>query len=170
MSRESNGAKALIRLIDNRDAVERLFHIWTTTPALEKVLKMPDVSVEKKAAIARKTAELAGSPEVLCDFLQYFIREQKVSYIEGILKSYLREWDQQHEVVRVTVTYAAEPDQEEQKKTEEYLAGRFPGSSLKITMNVDPKLLGGKVIVAGNEVLDLSYEGCLQALAARIGA
>ncbi len=67
--------------------------------------------------------------------------------------------------VEVISTYAVKPQQKQQ--IEEMLKKRF-GKQVEVEVEIDRKLLGGWLIRAGAQVLDLSVRGRLQQLASEL--
>ncbi|MCP4698532.1 MAG: F0F1 ATP synthase subunit delta [Gammaproteobacteria bacterium] len=76
----------------------------------------------------------------------------------------------QHEgyiTVELTSTYAVQPEQKEGLAAS---LKRRLGKEVEINVSLDEKLLGGWVIRAGDQVIDLSVRGRLQQLAAELSS
>ena len=84
--------------------------------------------------------------------------------MDDILESYYRQWDLQHDILRVRAAFVEDPSEKEKKEVYSYIEGKFPGWKCVCQFEVEPELLGGFKLRYGNIEYDRSILNRLQYL------
>jgi len=127
---------------------------------------------DSELSFAEKQARLeailpADLPAGVRNFLFVLARDDQLSLLPDVLDDLQRVIRRGPEVQVVTVTSAVPLTDEEMSALREQMIGRF-GEDLDFRWQVDPELLGGVVIRVGDQVIDGSIAGRLEALRQRL--
>jgi F-type H+-transporting ATPase subunit delta len=166
-------ANAVFKLAKGEGALDRwsrMLGILAATaehPVVERMLGSPDLPGTAKAF---KLAEVCG--DELDDrgkkFLQALAANDRLPLLEEISEQFeaLKAEEQSSLDVEVVSAYPLSESESEKLKTA--LSGRF-AKEIAIASRVDPELIGGVVIRAGDMVIDGSLRGRLNKLAETLG-
>jgi F-type H+-transporting ATPase subunit delta len=128
-------------------------------PAFLSLLISPSLSEAEKAAMIRRVFAGRISPLTL-DFLCVLARRNRMSFLNGISGRYEDRYDYTRNRRRVTVTLAKPPTDEETEKLKAQIREAIQ-AEVKLTVKVDPAILGGMVIQKGDMVIDNSVRNIL---------
>jgi F-type H+-transporting ATPase subunit delta len=128
-------------------------------PAFLSLLISPSLSEAEKAAMIRRVFAGRISPLTL-DFLCVLARRNRMSFLNGISGRYEDRYDYTRNRRRVTVTLAKPPTDEETEKLKVQIREAIQ-AEVKLTVKVDPAILGGMVIQKGDMVIDNSVRNIL---------
>ncbi|GAC1303903.1 MAG: F0F1 ATP synthase subunit delta [Steroidobacteraceae bacterium] len=135
-------------------------------PSIAALLHSPKLSVDQLVSMF---AGLGG--EAIDGHWQNFVRllacNQRLSLLAEIAAQYETMRAQYENELDVEVTSAMPMDQDRQRLLAAALKQRFK-RDVRMTTAVDPKLLGGAVIRAGDLIIDGSINGRLQRLASEL--
>ena len=159
-----NNGKVLLSLNCSREHVEDLQKILDCTDLLKKILTSPVVSNKKKYNIIDKIMKKTKLPKCLISFLKVMCKNGMIDQMDEILESYYRQWDLQHDILRVRAAFAEDPSEKEKKEVYSYIEGKFPGWKCVCQFEVEPELLGGFKLRYGNIEYDRSILNRLQYL------
>lgn len=130
-----------------------------------RFLQNTSVALDERVAAAERAAGAFISPRGF-GLLRLLAEERDVDLIGDIRQRVLRASDEALGIDRVYVTTAIELDEEAVQDLRNRL--EKPARTLRMTTEVDGKLLGGFVVRRGDDVLDLSVRARLVSLAATL--
>src|SRR5690606_34048077 len=128
-------------------------------PRVSALLSNPQLG--RGAAVALLAPEAAG--DAYGRFLGLLAESQRLQQLPEIAGLYEQLRADAENVVKATVTSAAELSADELEKIKAALGRRF-GRGVEVTTAVDASLIGGAVIDAGDVVIDGSLKGKLSRL------
>jgi F-type H+-transporting ATPase subunit delta len=159
-AREADG---LDRLYDEAESLlaylreERRLHAFWTAP------QIPD---QDKEQIVRQAFEHRVSPLFL-SFLLLLVDRHRIGYLPEMLDLFI-ERVKDHRGIVDTRVYSAFPlDDDERERIAAHVARRT-GKQVELTVVVDPGLIGGIVVMVGNQVIDYSLKHFLDQLRGRL--
>ena len=128
---------------------------------LQVFLFSPYFSTDEKTDGLRRAVE--GGGETFLNFLAVLLENHRMPVIFHVRREYEDLWDEEHHLLPVEVTSAVELD----KATVEQIGktiGEQTGQQVELSSHVDPNILGGIVVRAGNAILDASIRNRLEQL------
>jgi F-type H+-transporting ATPase subunit delta len=134
-------------------------------PAVAAVLTNPTIPVGRRMGL------ISDAPHVLdpqaTNLARLLIESNRVNQVAGIADEFEALADAAAGRVRATVTTAVELDDAERDKVAEQLSKRL-GKEVRMTVVVDPKILGGLKLQYGDHLIDASVATKLQQLRRRL--
>jgi F-type H+-transporting ATPase subunit delta len=106
---------------------------------------------------------LDGVDPVFENFLELLIENHRMPVIFRVRREYDALWEQENQLLPVTVTSAVALDDATVKSIGDAI-GRQTGQQVELTANVDPDVLGGLIVRVGNSILDASIRNRLENL------
>ena len=106
---------------------------------------------------------LEGVDPVVENFLALLIENHRMPVIFRVRREYDALWEQEHQLLPVTVTSAVALDDATVRSIGDAI-GRQTGQQVELTANVDPDVLGGLIVRVGNSILDASIRNRLENL------
>lgn len=132
-------------------------------PDLATIWNSPIVSTEDKKATLRQLFEGKIDAMVLNTLLLMF--DNKRGETVGALQEAFRDRFNDHRKrTQVKVKAAMPLDEREERELQEQLA-KTTGREIRMQVAIDPELIGGMVVTIGDQVIDNSLKGRLEALA-----
>ena len=131
-------------------------------PEFDVVLSSPRVSVGDKIRILDNVFSSRMSDHLLT-FLKVVCRHERLDCLREICKAARRQDNEQHELVEVTIS-SAEPLEGRLAQQVEQRIRQTLGSEIAVDYRINPDLLGGIVVRAGDKVFDGSVANRLQQL------
>lgn len=159
-----NNAIVLFELSVNRKTVEAAGKLYRSEPALKEILESPVIPLKKKHKIIDGIFASDNYPKILCNFLKIMTNYGQINELEDIFQAYFKYWDEKNGVLRVQLFFPKEPGVKELDQVKEFLLEKYPDKLTSIEIKIEPRLLGGLLLRAGQEEYDLSYEGQLEEL------
>lgn len=138
------------------------------TEGVAELLGHPRLSTAEKLAAFRRA--LGKAPHALSDrFLSLLLEKKRLSLLSAVASSFDASADEANGVVRAAVRAAVAMTAEQKAALSRELEKAFSGprgTAVKVVVEVavDPALLGGVVVQAGDRLWDLSFRGRLQRL------
>ena len=136
-------------------------------PAVASVLSNPAISSEQREEL------VSARPRVLDDeatnLARLLIESGRVAEAEGVAEEFERLADEAAGRVRATVTTAIPLDSQDRDRVERELSHRL-NKEVRLTVAVDPKIIGGLKVQYGDHVVDASVASRLQQLRRRLAA
>jgi F-type H+-transporting ATPase subunit delta len=117
-------------------------------------------TTEKSEGLGRL---LEGVDPVVENFLKLLIENHRMPVIFRTRREYDVLWEQENQLLPVTVTSAVALDEATVKSIGDAI-GRQTGQQVELTANVDPDVLGGLIVRVGNSILDASIRNRLENL------
>lgn len=168
-------AETLYRTASRADAVDavdeslRSFaELLEARPDLNAFLEAPQIGATEKRALVRRAFEGALHPVVL-RFLILVIDKHRETVLDEIVAAWSTLLDERAGRQSATVTTAVPIDDAMLEKVRRALEERT-GKTIRLDPAVDPTLLGGVVIRAGDTVIDGSLRTRLKTLRSRLKA
>lgn len=137
-------------------------------PRVKALVGSPRVTGAQLAGLLADVAQLSpdGGSRKLIDTLA---ENKRLGYLPEIAKLFDELKDEAEGVVDVTITSAAAMGSEEQGKLQLALEKRF-SRKVRVHAKVDPSLIGGAIVRAGDLTIDGSYKSRLERLAYELTA
>ena len=137
-------------------------------PRVEGLIGSPKVTSDQLASLIAEVVGIApGSPQRR--LLDELAANRRLGYLPEIASRFDELKDEAEGVVDVHVTSAADMGADEQHKLQQALEQRF-GRRVRVHAQVDPELIAGAVIRAGDLTIDGSYRSRLERLAYELSA
>lgn len=122
---------------------------------LKAVYKSPIIRGEKKQTI---TNEIFGGKisMITAQFLKLLIQQGREAYIQDVLASFFKLYNNYKGISEVTVITATELDAENEQKISSFIKAQSGFPNVKINKKVDESILGGFIINFGDKKYDNS--------------
>jgi F-type H+-transporting ATPase subunit delta len=128
---------------------------------LRRVLTNPAVPQHARVGVVRALVDRAGAEPPLAKLLAMLAERGRLELLPDLLDVYRERLLAHGNVVRAAITAAA-PLAEDKVKALEQRLGGLTGKQVRLTVDVDPSLLGGVVARIGSTVYDGSIRTQLQ--------
>jgi F-type H+-transporting ATPase subunit delta len=149
------------RLEPVREQLAQVVAAESEVPQLRELLRNPQLDPRVRSATVEEL--LAGSDELLRNFLLLLVDKGRAGQLEEIAREFERMVAEHEGIVHAELTTAIELSDEEARD----LLGRIEqstGRKVEATRKVDPSLIGGIVLQVGSHRLDASVRGRLDRL------
>ena len=133
---------------------------------LRLFLASPKIAAEHKKALFTRSYE-DRAPRLFVRFLHALVNNGRQSLIPDVAQEYLTLVDEAEGRMHATVTMAQEPDEATRSSVAQQLTRAF-GKQVVPHFAVNPALIGGIVVKAGDTVLDGSVRRRLSTLRGRM--
>ncbi len=137
-------------------------------PDFAAFLASPSVDAKLKTAAIEKIFRGRAS-DLLTDALQVIGRKGRLAGLAAIVTGFQSEYRDARGILSATVE-TARPLSEEQRADLATAIGTYTGKSIEITERINPTLLGGIVVRAGDERIDGTAASALARFSARLDA
>ena len=161
-------AQAVFQLAVEHDALERWLEDLTqladsiTNEEFRQTLSAPRISMEQKESIIRES--LGSTVDRLALNLMFLLTSRNLVHLLPVIADSFQEMLDVHQgIERAEVVTAVPLSDEQQSEVSEMLA-RMSGKQVRVTTRTDPQIIGGMVIRVGDQVMDGSARGRLQAM------
>lgn len=162
-------ANALLALAEDKnsaDAVAQnltaLTQVLSAEPQFQVFLKHPAISSEDKQRLLKETFKDALDP-VTGRLLEILIERRKTQLLPRIDEDYRHLLNDKKGIAVGTLISAEPMEQSHVEAIRQKLAARL-GKQLELSVQVDKSLIGGYVLRIGDDVVDGSFKGRLQAI------
>lgn len=135
------------------------------------LIASPGVDKAQLAALlVDVTGQALGSPlkPTAANFVRILAEKHRLEVVPDIAQAYELERSRAEQRSDVKVVSAFELSDQEQDKLAKLLGKRL-GTEIRMSVDIDPELIGGVIIRAGDTVIDSSVRGRLQELARAVG-
>lgn len=149
----ANEAGLTDRVMDDLDAVS---DVLKDEPEFLSLLTLGHVKDEDKADMIRRVFKDRIN-DLTLDFLCVLSRRNRMNFVHGIGDRYQVLMDEKKNLHRIEVTLAKEPADEQLEKIKADIADAIRGE-IKLSVNIDPEIIGGIVIKKGDLVVDNSVK------------
>jgi F-type H+-transporting ATPase subunit delta len=136
-------------------------------PAVAAYLASPAVSEEAKMHAGDSL--LTGLGKMQRNLVNVLIQNRRIGLVSDIVLSFEEELDRSRGIVHAVVTTAIQLNEPEEANVGRRLEA-ITGRKVVMTSSVDPSILGGFVARIGDQLIDASVVGRLQALRASLMA
>lgn len=158
-----NYAKVMYDLGIPPECIQETKRRYELTKDLPRILNSPNISKEKKHILVEKIfpKEIISVLKILCDY-------QSIQLLPQILDAYSLVYQEEKDILGVSLLYVTEPTQDQLEKMLEVLRKRFGGKKVQIRMQECPELVGGFIIRVGDYEMDWSLRGRFRMLEQRL--
>ena len=154
------------RVDDVDESVRALSAVLGASPEFRRFLDAPQIAAEQKRALVAEALQARLDPLVL-RFLELVIGKHRERLLAEIVLAWTELLDARANRQTATVTTATPPDPETVSRVQAALE-KATGKTIVLEQRVDPRLLGGLVIRAGDTVIDGSLRSRLVELRRRL--
>lgn len=164
----SKYAKALFSLAKTKEEHEakladlRLLVQAFTQPVLMAFFTSPQVDKGRKKAVLEKVLQKQMNPQLL-SFLLLLVSKGRFVHLPAIVKEYSHLFDEQLGIVQVQLVTAVPTEPKDVAELKKKLDRKLQ-KEVRIQNEVDPRLLGGGLLVVGNQMVDFSLKNKLKKL------
>jgi F-type H+-transporting ATPase subunit delta len=123
-------------------------------PRFLDFLAAPQVPDEDKLDLVRAVLKDV-SQRIVRDFVLFLVDKARADHLPEIIRAYGHMWDEAQGIVEATITSAvplADPERDRIIARLERISGR----KVRHRLEVDPRILGGVVVMIGGEIIDHS--------------
>lgn len=136
-------------------------------PQIKKLLKNPKLTAAQQAEIILALLEEDSKDSELNNFVKLLAENKRLMVIPEIAQLFAQYREESERVLNVRVSSVIELPEDIRKKLQEILNKKL-GKSIKLHNEINPDLMGGIVIHAGDLVIDGSVRGQLERLRANL--
>jgi F-type H+-transporting ATPase subunit delta len=123
------------------------------------LLMLSEVKLDEKVQIVRRVFK-GQINDLTLDFLCVLAKRNRMNFLHGIEQRYQTLSDEHKHLHRIEVTLAKEPDDGELKKLKIDIRDAM-NAEIKLSVTVDPEIIGGIVIRKGDLMIDNSVRTIL---------
>ena len=163
-------AKALFELCDPasldqvKDALNGFRDVWNKNAEFQGALRNPANPLLDRERALRQVAQLLLKDNVnFANFLSLLLHNKRLSVIGAVVDAFSQMIDQLKKRLALEITTARSVDDQEKGAVQNRVQQDFGGLA-SIVWQVDPELLGGLRIKAGDKLYDGSVSGSLETL------
>ena len=138
-----------------------LGEVFKADRRLLKVIAAPQIPDEDKHKLVRTV--LAGASEAVLHFMLFVIDKGRTEHIPRIIEMYGQLLDEARGVVEADITSAVTLDDDEVSRIVQKLE-KLSGKKVRHSVQVDPEILGGVIVIIGGEIIDQSVRHDLSRL------
>ena len=131
-------------------------------PTLMKILQAPDILDQEKEGLLRRVFANRLTP-VFVDFIQLLLDKHRIGYLHGIIENFLGLAAETRGQLTARVTTAVTLTDSERKSLIEQLQTKT-AKSIELEETVDPRLIGGMIVVLKDQIIDGSVRHQLSLL------
>jgi F-type H+-transporting ATPase subunit delta len=146
-----------------------LSHAITMDRRLRNFFAAPSVPPDAKRGAVEDLARSAGIDDFGHRFLRLVLENRRILALHEILSAIREARDRELGVVEASVTVAAPIGDRERERIQEVLARQF-GRRVRMSVQVDPRILAGFIARAGSEVFDASAVRAIERFGEAAGA
>lgn len=139
-----------------------LLHIFRENPKLEKFFTSPHIVLSDKKTILHNTLS-ARFDTLFLSFLFYLIQKNRLKSVAPIEKEYRLMVNKHLGIWEADITTATSLDADSEVKLIQKLESNFH-KKIRLNKIIDPKIIGGAILVIANEMVDWSIKGRLKKL------
>lgn len=141
---------------------ESIINIFKLNPKLVKFLKASQVSMNDKEKMIQDSLRETFEPTFI-NFISYLIKKKRLVHLSQIANEYRRLVNKYLGRWEADIVTAVSMDSESEEKLIKKLERIFH-KKIHLNKQVDPKIIGGAILIISNEMLDWSVTGRLRKL------
>lgn len=149
-------AGLLEEVMDDLEAVSKVLQ---EEPDFLTLLTLGQIKEDEKAAMIRRVFK-GRIHDLTLDFLCVLARRNRMGFLHGIGDRYQTLLDERKNIHRIEVTLAKEPTDEQLESLKREIRDAIQ-AEIKLTVTVDPDIIGGIIIRKGDLVIDNSVRTIL---------
>ncbi|MEW5796119.1 MAG: ATP synthase F1 subunit delta [Candidatus Zixiibacteriota bacterium] len=136
--------------------------VLTGDASLTRFLSSPKIDEEQKLQLLRRILGERMEP-LFVEFLAVLVRKRRAMYLLEVIDEFNRLVEQHQGIVRATVTTAVPLLPVDEAKLVSRLAART-GKKIELEKKIDRAIIGGMVVLMGDEIIDGSVKHGLDKL------
>ncbi|MHC5157213.1 MAG: ATP synthase F1 subunit delta [Planctomycetota bacterium] len=144
------------QVMDDLDAVAE---VMKEEPEFLSLLTLGQVKEDEKAKMIRRVFK-GRINDLTLDFLCVLAKRNRMNFVYGIGDRYQVLMDERKNLHRIEVTLAKEPTDEQAEKIKADIRDAL-NAEIKLSVNIDPEILGGIIIKKGDLMVDNSVRTIL---------
>jgi F-type H+-transporting ATPase subunit delta len=163
-------ARALFELYDSssvegvRDSLSAMATIWSTNTELREGLRNPAHPLKERVqALGDIAQRMRAGDKTFANFLTVLLDNGRIGALPGIATSFSAMVDELKRRLSLEITSAFPIEENEKQETVTRIQREF-GSLASVSWNVNPEIIGGLIVKAGDRLLDTSVSGALENL------
>ena len=137
-----------------------------TDPALLKFLSSPRIAEEEKINLLHRVFG-ERMQTLFLEFLTVLVRKRRAMYLVHVIDAFDLMVERHKGIVRATATTAVPLSGDEEKRLVDQLSAKT-GKKIELERRIDPRLIGGMVVLVGDEIIDGSVKYGLVKLEERL--
>lgn len=141
------------------DDLEAVGELLQEEPEFLSLLTLGQVKEDEKSSMIRRVFK-GRINDLTLDFLCVLAKRNRMSFLNGIGDRYQVLMDEYKHLHRIEVTLAKQPEEAEIEKLKQNLKDAI-NAEVKLSVTVDPEIIGGIVIRKGDLVVDNSVRTIL---------
>ncbi|MDD4051662.1 MAG: F0F1 ATP synthase subunit delta [candidate division Zixibacteria bacterium] len=152
-------AAALFGVVTERNMLARaeeelgqLDVLLRADPTLMKILQAPDILDQEKESLLRRVFANRLSP-VFIEFMQLLLDKHRIVYLHGIIEHFLGLAAEARGQLTARVTTAVTLTDDERNRLIEQLQTKT-AKKIELEETVDPRLVGGVIVILKDEIID----------------
>jgi F-type H+-transporting ATPase subunit delta len=158
-------SNALDRVEEDLKGVHQIFR---SVPTIGRALGAPTIAASRKKQLMEQAFGQRVSPLTL-RFLTLALDRRRQDILRDIYPEFVRLANQARNILPVTVQSAVPLTDPERDQLVQSLAART-GKTIRLSVDVEPALIGGMIVRMGDTVIDGSVRSKLQQLHQRLAA
>jgi F-type H+-transporting ATPase subunit delta len=149
------------RVAQAREELADFVAIQRQVPELRELLRNPQIDKQLKRTALEEL--LGGEEELVRNFLLLLVEKNRAGEVEEIVDEFERLAAREEGILEVELTTAVELSDDEARDVVAQIE-RASGRTVEAKRRVDPDLIGGMILQAGNLRVDASVRGRLERL------
>jgi F-type H+-transporting ATPase subunit delta len=141
------------------DDLEAVAEVMKEEPEFLSLLTLGQVKDDEKAKMIRRVFK-GRINDLTLDFLCVLAKRNRMGFVHGIGDRYQVLMDERKNLHRIEVTLAKEPTDEQAEKIKAGIRDAL-NAEIKLSVNIDPEILGGIIIKKGDLMVDNSVRTIL---------
>jgi F-type H+-transporting ATPase subunit delta len=141
------------------DDLEAVATVLQDEPEFLSLLTLGQVKDDEKAGMIRRVFK-GRIKDLTLDFMCVLAKRNRMNFIHGISDRYEVLLDERKNLYRIDVTLAKEPTDTQVEKLKADIKGAI-GAEIKLSVDVDPEIIGGIIIRKGDLMVDNSVRTIL---------
>jgi F-type H+-transporting ATPase subunit delta len=138
------------------------------TQDLERFLKSPVFSATEQLKVINAILAHASIEGLTAKFLQLVAKKRRLFALSNIIRDFNILNDADKGITRAQVTAATNLQDEHIEALKAALAGLASGTTIEITVKVDPSIIGGLIVQIGSRMVDGSLKTKLNSIRTRM--
>ncbi len=144
-------------------ALDKFQGLLNESSGLRSLVRSPVFSGAQQQQGLDAVCQKAGITGLVRDFLLLLAKNRRLFAVESIVKAFKAQASKERGEVEASITSAVPLTAAQQQELADTLRQKL-GKAPKLTVEVDPKLLGGLVVKVGSQMIDTSLRTKLKNL------
>jgi len=134
------------------DDVQGLIALQSRDPSMRNFLFSPQVATEAKHALIDKVLRGRAS-DLTVEFLHILVDKKRIMFVADIAEAYVLFYEKEKGIVEVTAITAVPLEERLKEKLLRTLESQT-GKTIRLTHEIDPRILGGMIVRTEDKLID----------------